>query len=287
MGSNGSPCVLFCVSGHKFCFSSLCVRVFTYALRHGADTQQATGAVLGIRATIESWLKRSALPGRAVPVSCVRASGRNYAGLKSLALLVVLACGGYAPTAQAAPVCLADIDGPNDPPGDGQGDITRLCVDKANLPASFDVYMSWDEDGFNGANTGDACVLFDTDGDAGGFIDYAICISVDGNPASLSAGPLIYSCGNTAADKCTQPVTITPSGATTCSASVQSEDPFPAGDDYPDDTVGICTIDVSDIPSGAVRTSLCSFPSINSNSDPRTASVSLVAGLSISSRLCR
>ncbi|UCC56548.1 MAG: hypothetical protein JSU75_01915, partial [Gammaproteobacteria bacterium] len=195
-----------------------------------------------------------------------------FTGLTLLLLLT-----GFLPSAQAAPQCLADVDGANDPPGDGQGDITRLCLDNGNLPASFDVYLSWDEDGFSGANTGDACVLFDTDGDANGFIDYAICISVAGNPATLSAGPLIYSCSNAAADKCTQPVPIIPSGATSCSASVQPEDPFSAGDDYPDDTVGVCTIDVNDIPSGAVRTNLCSFPSINPNSDPKDC-VGVVGG---------
>jgi hypothetical protein len=162
-----------------------------------------------IRRTLKHWLLQRGLPG--------------------MALLLVLA--GFSPFAHAAPVCLDDVDGANDPSGDGQGDITRLCTDNANLPTSFDVYMSWDETGFSGANTGDACVLFDTDGDASGNIDYAICISIGGNPASLSAGPLLYSCGNSTPDRCSSPVTIIPSGATNCSASVQTEDPFPAGDD--------------------------------------------------------
>jgi uncharacterized repeat protein (TIGR01451 family) len=203
------------------------------------------------------------------------AAGMSLCRLALLLLIVMLA--GFSSLAGAAPNCLADVDGANDPSGDGQGDITRLCTDNANLPTSFDVYMSWDETGFSGANTGDACVLFDTDGDAGGNIDYAICISVDGDPASLSAGPLIYSCGNANPDRCSSPGTITPSGSTTCSASVQSEDPFPAGDDYPNDTVGVCTIDPNDIPSGAVRTNLCSFPSGEPNSNP-TDCVGVVGG---------
>ena len=109
--------------------------------------------------------------------------------LTGAALLLLLA--GFSSFAQAAPSCLADVDGPNDPSGDGQGDITRLCTDNANLPTSFDIYMSWDETAFSGSNSGDACALFDTDADPGGNINYAICISVGGNPAVLSAGPLV------------------------------------------------------------------------------------------------
>ena len=195
--------------------------------------------------TLKNWLHQLALPG--------------------MALLLA----GFSSLATAAPMCFSDVDGPNDPPGDGQGDITRFCLDNANLPTSFDVYMQWDDDGFNGANTGDACALFDTDGDPSGNIDYAICISVGGKPGSLAAGPLVYSCGNTDPDRCTSPGTISPSAGTTCSASVQSDDPFSAGDDHPDDTVGVCTIDPTDIPAGAVRTNLCSFPSINPNSAPK------------------
>lgn len=84
-------------------------------------------------------------------------------GLCRLALpgLPGLAGAGLSP-AYAAVTCFSDIDGPNDPPGDGQGDITRFCLDNANLPSWFDVYLNWDEDSFNGAYTGDGCVLFDT-----------------------------------------------------------------------------------------------------------------------------
>jgi hypothetical protein len=116
-------------------------------------------------------------------------------GLCRLVLLVLfgLVGAGLSP-AYAAVTCFSDTDGPNDPPGDGQGDITRFCLDNANLPSSFDVYMNWDEASFNGANTGDGCVLFDTNGDAGGNVDFAICISVGGNPGSMVAGPLLYSC---------------------------------------------------------------------------------------------
>ncbi|MDH3888640.1 MAG: hypothetical protein OEU78_09080, partial [Gammaproteobacteria bacterium] len=206
------------------------------------------------RRALKNWLRQLLLPGAA--------------------LLLLLA--GFSPVAQAAPSCLSDVGGPNDPTGDGQGDITRLCTDNANLPDSFDIYMSWDETAFSGKNTGDACALFDTDGDPGGNINYAICISVGGKPASLSAGPLIYRCNNSSPDRCSSPTPITPSG-TTCSAQVKDEDPFPTGDDSPDDTVGVCTIDPDDIPPGAVRTNLCSFPSINPNSDPKDC-VGIVGG---------
>jgi len=99
------------------------------------------------------------------------------------------ALAGISP-AYAAVTCLADVEGPSDPPGDGQGDITRFCLDNANLPSSFDVYMSRDEASFSGASTGDGCVLFDTSADAGGNVDFAICISVGGASGAMVAGPL-------------------------------------------------------------------------------------------------
>jgi hypothetical protein len=69
-----------------------------------------------------------------------------------LLVLFGLVGAGLSP-AYAAVTCFSDTDGPNDPPGDGQGDITRFCLDNANLPSSFDVCMNWDEASFNGANT--------------------------------------------------------------------------------------------------------------------------------------
>ena len=65
-------------------------------------------------------------------------------------LLFVIAFSGYSPAVLAVPTCFTDVHGPNDPSGDGQGDITRLCLDTANVPTSFDVYMSWDETSFSG-----------------------------------------------------------------------------------------------------------------------------------------
>jgi uncharacterized repeat protein (TIGR01451 family) len=223
-----------------------------------------------------------------MPARARACAGRPTAAAMSqsrfLLLLLVLTLLGFSRLVGAVPQCLVDVDGPNDPTGDGQVDITRLCTDNDNLvttplpvTGSFDVYMSWDEIAFSGANTGDACVLFDTNGDPGGNIDYAICISVGGSPASLSAGPLIYSCDDSADNQCNSPVSITPSGATTCAASVQSVDPFPAGDGYPNDTVGVCTIDVADIPPDAIRTNLCSFPSTIPNSAPKDC-VGVVGG---------
>ncbi len=205
--------------------------------------------------------------------------GTLAARIRKFALLGLLGLAAACMSpAYAAVTCFSDIDGPNDPPGDGQGDITRFCLDNANLPASFDVYMNWDEDSFNGANTGDGCVLFDTNGDAGGNVDFAICISVGGKPASMVAGPLLYSCGNTDPDKCTSPTPIVPSGSTSCSAAVQPDDPFSAGDKYPNDTVGVCTIDVSDIPAGGSRINFCSFPSLNPNSSPKDCAGAIGGG---------
>ncbi len=170
-------------------------------------------------------------------------------------------------SSQAQLVCTNDVNGPNDPAGDGQSDITQLCIDESGLPASFEVKFSWDDNSFSGANTGDACVLFDLDGDAAGDIDYALCASVGGNPGSLVAGPTFYSCSGQP-DRCGNSALIG-GGASSCSGTTENTDPFSGGDDFPEDTVVNCTVDTGDIPAGWVRTNFCSFPSSQPNSDPK------------------
>ena len=38
---------------------------------------------------------------------------------------------------------------------------------------------NWDTIGFSGANTGDACSLFDTDAD--GKVNFAVCVTIEGD----------------------------------------------------------------------------------------------------------
>jgi hypothetical protein len=86
---------------------------------------------------------------------------------------------------EAAFQCTEDLQGVDDQPG--QKDLTRMCRGLATDIAScsgvdaFAIRWNWDDTGFSGNNTGDACALFDTDGD--GNANFALCVTVTGDPA--------------------------------------------------------------------------------------------------------
>src|SRR5687768_2290294 len=102
-------------------------------------------------------------------------------------------------TVGAALACVNDTAGPNDEPG--QKDLTQLCIDNAGLPASLIVTWNWDETAVPGNNTLDACALFDTNGD--GNVNFALCVT---DPTDAAITVTLYSCGDDAGDRCTQPV---------------------------------------------------------------------------------
>jgi hypothetical protein len=171
-----------------------------------------------------------------------------------------------ASVAHAAPTCVNDTAGANDEPG--QKDLTRLCADYANVgTGTITTTWQWDELGTNGANTMDACNLFDTDND--GFINYAVCETTIDKPA-IEQSTITYLCGDDKIDRCTTPTSVQPNGSTDCSVAViNTGDPFPAGSDYPKDTQGTCIIDLTTV--GGVTAKLvdvCSYPSSQPNSDP-------------------
>ncbi len=171
--------------------------------------------------------------------------------------------------------CVNDLQGANDEPG--QKDLNQMCIDDSEETSGSKLYVTWnwDDTAWSGTNTGDACSLFDTDGD--GYANYSLCVVVDGDPASYKTTAL-YSCGDASSNKCTNPITLMGIvGSTVCSAQVKDNtDPFsgPAtkdkGNNYPYDTVAMCTIDLADIGSGlnAELIDVCSYPSNQPNSDP-------------------
>ncbi|HSX18137.1 MAG TPA: Ig-like domain-containing protein [Candidatus Saccharimonadales bacterium] len=166
--------------------------------------------------------------------------------------------------ATASPVCVNDTAGANDEPG--QKDLTKLCVDYAGVPTTVQTLWNWDETGTNGANTMDACSLFDTDGD--GNINYSVCVSTINDPAQLQT-TTTYSCGDAKTDRCTSTVTAVSSGNTGCSVSQVATDPFPAGASYPTDTQGTCTVDLTTVGGASAKLiDVCSYPSGQPNSDP-------------------
>ncbi len=193
--------------------------------------------------------------------------------LRSLFLILVIATGQVATAsgpflslqkAAAAPICVSDTAGANDEPG--QKDLTKLCVDYAGVPTTVATTWNWDDLGTSGANTLDACNLFDTDGD--GNINYAVCVTTENTPATLQT-LTTYSCGDAKIDRCTSTAAVISSGTTSCSVSQQSTDPFPTGNGSPVDTQGACTIQLSTVGGAAAKLiDVCSFPSAQPNSDP-------------------
>lgn len=160
--------------------------------------------------------------------------------------------------------CVNDTAGANDEPG--QKDLTKMCVNYDNVPTTLSTTWNWDDLGTSGANTLDACNLFDTNND--GNIDYAVCVTTTGNPASIQS-LTTYSCGNDRVDRCSSPKTEVSSGTTSCTISSQNTDPFPAGDVYPADIEGACTIQLSTVGgTDAKLVDVCSYPSQQPNSDP-------------------
>ncbi len=159
--------------------------------------------------------------------------------------------------------CSNDSAGVNDVPG--QKDLTKMCADYSGLPTSVGVSWNWDEVSFNGSNTGDACALFDTNGN--GNANYAVCVQVGGNPASYIT-KFVYSCDDSSATNCLGNVALSPSSGTTCSSSIAGTDPFPAGSGYPNDAVANCTVKLSDVGgSVASLTDVCSYPSASTPSN--------------------
>src|SRR6266581_399285 len=167
-----------------------------------------------------------------------------------------------------------DQQGSNDQPG--QKDLTRLGRDNTD-PNYFSLYWSWDETGAwtSNGNTGDACALFDSDGD--GNINFAVCGQITnpgGNPnlvnqTALSTRP--YSCNNTKSDRCPKAaaLTFTPTDvlagqfltlASGTSNLITATDPFPAGASNPNDSTLQVNIRKGFLPANSVLVNVCSYP---------------------------
>src|SRR6266581_4619536 len=174
-----------------------------------------------------------------------------------------------------------DQQGSNDQPG--QKDLTRLGRDNTD-PNYFSLYWSWDETGVwaSNGNTGDACAIFDSDGD--GNINFAICGEVhnpggDTTQVTQTAGsPYVYSCSNGKNDRCTGPVGPLPFTSADVQAGVlgtlaagnliTNTDPFDsswllgAGASYPNDTTLQMKILRSFLPANSVLANVCSYSSV-------------------------
>lgn len=153
--------------------------------------------------------------------------------------------------------CAIDSAGANDETG--QKDLTKMCVDYSGHPTSITTSWNWDEISWSGANTGDACSLFDNDGD--GFVNYALCVGVNGNPA-IEAYTKLYSCTDTKGYNCSGSSLISSSPSSSCATTLENTDPFAAGAGYPVDTQASCNVVMSEVGgSSSELVDVCSYPS--------------------------
>ena len=193
-----------------------------------------------------------------------RRTGHRWLALLAFIVLTTM----LATSAVAAPsfTFTADDEGANDEPG--QKDLTAQA--SALDGTTFYTAWKWDDTGWKGGNTGDACSLFDTDDN--GLVDYAVCATVGGTPATIQQ-TRVYSCGDTRDDRCTNPVLrATNIGAAWCSTSSAT------GQFSGTDTQSTCNITlaaagdgstapITDLDNGTLLNT-CSYPSQEPNSDP-------------------
>jgi hypothetical protein len=84
----------------------------------------------------------------------------------------------------------------------GQKDLSAHAVAS---PTAGDLWVAWkwDVTSLSGGNTGDACALFDTGAPRVGGVNFAVCVTIAGNPAVQVAhtSPRIYTCGDAKVDR--------------------------------------------------------------------------------------
>ena len=176
--------------------------------------------------------------------------------------VILLAFLWAAINAQAQTVC---TDDPNGVEGGAQSDITQICYDATTNFLSF----SWDSTSiWNGGNTGDNCVFFDTDGDGNMNTGFCLSIASTGSGAVISAGyPALFTCSDKKPDRCTNPIGPTPTVLSTCTIADEPTDPF-GGADNPFDLRAACFLDPSEFGGSIViPSSSCAFNSSNPNSN--------------------
>ena len=203
-----------------------------------------------------------------------------------LGILGVLALGA-APASAAIPsnfFTVVDTGGANDV-NSGQVDLTQMGRDDTD-PNTFKLFWSWDatNDWTGVGQTGDACALFDTDGD--GNINAVVCVRINNPLADPSrvtqtpSSPFVFTCTDLRSDRCSQPTGPLPytasdiqSGVLTGSGTpapsppgnlITNTDPFPnlnPDQDFPNDSSIQVNISKLFLPAGASLVNVCSYPS--------------------------
>ena len=123
-------------------------------------------------------------------------------------------------SAMAAPITIVDDGGADD--NVGQKDLNQPDRRLRGEPARRVLELGRHR--LVGGNTGDACALFDTNGN--GFADNAVCVGVGGDPATQQYVTL-WDCSDKRADRCTAPSTsYLPTDTSFTSSVVSNSDPF-------------------------------------------------------------
>jgi uncharacterized repeat protein (TIGR01451 family) len=192
------------------------------------------------------------------------------------------------PAAAAIPanyVTVVDQQGANDV-NSSQVDLTQLGRDDVD-PNTYKLLWSWDatDDWTGSGQTGDACALFDSNGD--GNVDFAVCAQIQ-NPAAnpnivteAVASPYAYSCNDSKNDRCGNPTSVPIPGAAVISGAINeltgailpsppanlitATDPFPnlnPDQNFPNDSTIAINIAKSFLPNpGADLINVCTYPS--------------------------
>jgi len=180
--------------------------------------------------------------------------------------------GGNGPSAEAG--CRVDTSGADD--AVGQKDLSEFCVNHSASCAGTIFTWQWDDTAWSGTNTGDACALYDTNGNTRA--DYALCVTVTGKPAvQASQSPRLYRCADTKQFNCAGATLLT--ATSTCTVNDLVTDPFAPGPTRKSnkcngtnclskDTQAQCCVKTADLPSTAALIDVCSYPSQSPSSDP-------------------
>jgi len=162
-------------------------------------------------------------------------------------LLVVLlaALGTQVVNAEIVWLTAVDDAGADDLPGQKDLNFLETGIDNVT-PGDLYFNFALDNTDWSGANTGDACVLFDSSGN--GMADYSFCVTVNGSPAAITIAQL-WSCGDDNADKCSNPRALVTPFSSSAEVSIVEVDPFGLlGGTYfdPDHVIGATCSDTAD-----------------------------------------
>jgi hypothetical protein len=175
--------------------------------------------------------------------------------------------------------CTSDLQGADDEPG--QKDLTQFCLVGTCNVSDTSISWAFDDTSWSGNNTGDACALFDTDGD--GNANRAVCVTVEDGAQMQAGNPKCYTCGNTRPDRCTNSVLV--ACTSTCQVTLDP-DPFALDPNHvgnacsstggcpgsatccrTKDANVTCCLTAGDL-GGGILIDACSYPSQQPNSDP-------------------